>query len=778
MDKNSVLIVDDEPIVRESIRDWLEDAGYQVATAETGEEALELIDRQDFSVMVLDLRLPGKTGIKVLKEVKTQRPWIKAIIITAYPSAETAEEATRLGAADYLIKPFAPDDLEKLIRETLSSVTAEPKTISRAEVLPKPPALPTVEEVEVKKAFVISKEGLKALVESLIKAMEVIGVKSKHGKYVYDKISSFNELHLDYDVTAMPPTKFLLPARENLLKFDVGAEPKVKPVVEAVPRAIIGVHPYDIKAIELLDRVFLTSNTDPNYSIRRHNTIIIGVDSLNPSPKSFAPSMGTAFAETGFDLLLTDIGDGYMVTVGSEKGADLLAKYAKVRKPTGDEIAKQKTVREQALSKYKLSLDVPRERLPKLLEESYDDPYWETRSKTCLSCGSCVTVCPTCFCFDVQDEVALNLKEGERFRSWDGCMLVDFAKVGTGENFRHDRTSRLRHRMYRKGKYITERYGMVGCVGCGRCATACLAEIASPLEAFNAIAESARAKEAATRILREARPETELYVPHPAELVKVEELTPKEKVFEIKLQDGKKLGHRPGQFVEVSVMGIGEAPISISSSPTRDGTFQLAIRQVGDVTRALHALKKGAIVGIRGPFGNGFPLEALEDKNLLLVAGGIGLFPLRSLVQYVLDRRSSFGKVILLFGARSPAERLFLDELAQWKQRPDIEFHETVDKGDGSWKGNVGVITTLIPKVEIEPAKTRAVVVGPPIMYRFVIGELKKKGLADEHIILSLERRMKCGIGKCGHCQINGVYVCQEGPVFSLAQLRNLREAV
>jgi sulfite reductase subunit B len=778
MDKNSVLIVDDEPIVRESIRDWLQDAGYHVATAETGEEALEIIDRQDFSVMVLDLRLPGKTGIKVLKEVKTQRPWIKAIIITAYPSAETAEEATKLGAADYLIKPFAPDDLEKLIRETLNSVVQEPKVLTEVQVLPKPPALPTVEEVEVKKAFVISKDGLKSRVESLLKVMEVVGVKSKHGKYVYDKISSFDELHLDYDVTVMPPTRYLLPARENLLKFDVGAKPKVKPVVETVPRAIIGVHPYDIKAIELLDRVFLTSNTDPNYSTRRRNTIIIGVDPLNPSPKSFAPSMGTAFAETGFDLLLTDIGDDYMVTVGSEKGADLLAKYTKVRKPTGDEIAKQKAVREQALAKYKLSLDVPRERLPKLLEESYDDPYWETRSKTCLSCGSCVMVCPTCFCFDVQDEVALNLKEGERFRNWDGCMLVDFARVGTGENFRHDKASRLRHRMYRKGKYIMERYGMVGCVGCGRCATACLAEIASPLEAFNAIAESARVKEAAARLLREARTETELYVPRFAELVKVEELTPKEKVFEFKLQDGKKLGHRPGQFVEVSVMGIGEAPISISSSPTRDGTFQLAIRQVGDVTKALHALKKGAIVGIRGPFGNGFSLEALEGKNLLLIAGGIGLFPLRSLVQYVLDRRRSFGKIILLFGARSPSERLFVEELAQWKQSPDIEFHETVDKGDGSWKGNVGVITTLIPKVEIEPAKTIAVVVGPPIMYRFVIGELKKKGLADEHIIMSLERRMKCGVGKCGHCQINGVYVCQEGPVFSLAQLRNLREAV
>jgi NAD(P)H-flavin reductase len=256
------------------------------------------------------------------------------------------------------------------------------------------------------------------------------------------------------------------------------------------------------------------------------------------------------------------------------------------------------------------------------------------------------------------------------------------------------------------------------------------------------------------------------------------ELTPREKIFEFKLKDSQGLGHRPGQFVEVSVMGIGEAPISISSSPTRGDTFQLSVRNVGDVTGALHSLKVGASVGIRGPFGNGFPLSTLEGKDILMVAGGIGLFPLRSLIQYVLDRRSHFGRAILLFGARSPAERLFIEELDAYRQSPDIEFLETVDRGDESWKGNVGVITTLVPRVDIDPSKTMAVVVGPPIMYRFVIVELKKKGLPDENIIMSLERRMKCGVGKCGHCQINGVYVCQEGPVFTLAQLRNLREAV
>jgi NAD(P)H-flavin reductase len=144
----------------------------------------------------------------------------------------------------------------------------------------------------------------------------------------------------------------------------------------------------------------------------------------------------------------------------------------------------------------------------------------------------------------------------------------------------------------------------------------------------------------------------------------------------------------------------------------------------------------------------------------------------------VVDNRASFGRVIILYGARSPEERMFANELESWKQDANIEFHETVDRGNDEWKGNVGVITTLIPGADISPAKTMSVVVGPPIMYRFVVGELKKKGLADEQIIMSLERRMKCGVGKCGHCQINGVYACQEGPVFTLAQLRNLREAV
>ena len=269
-----------------------------------------------------------------------------------------------------------------------------------------------------------------------------------------------------------------------------------------------------------------------------------------------------------------------------------------------------------------------------------------------------------------------------------------------------------------------------------------------------------------------------LYQPTLAEIVKIEQLTEREKLFTLYLKDGHDLGHKAGQFVEVSVFGIGEAPISVTSSPTRNGTFELCVREVGDVTRALHRMEPGSTVGIRGPFGNGFPMEKMRGKDLLFAPGGIGLFPLRSVIQQVLDERESFGRVIILYGARNPSELLFKDELAQWEARDDVEFHVTVDRGDESWTGNVGVITTLFPKVTINPRNTVALTVGPPVMYRFVLMELLSKGIQDGNIFLSLERRMKCGLGKCGHCQINNVYVCQKGPVFSYAQLKDLPEAI
>ena len=282
----------------------------------------------------------------------------------------------------------------------------------------------------------------------------------------------------------------------------------------------------------------------------------------------------------------------------------------------------------------------------------------------------------------------------------------------------------------------------------------------------------------ATQIQAGSFEPTSIYLPSLAEIVRTEQLTKMEKLFEIKLKSGRDLGHQPGQFVEVSLFGIGEAPISISSSPTKKGSFELAVRAVGNVTKALHTLSSGASLGIRGPFGKGFPVEEMKGKDILFVAGGIGLVPLRSLIQYVLDHRSEYGRVLVLFGAKNPADQLFLDELSKWRVNKEMEYLETVDRSDGQWKGNVGVITTLFPKITVDPKKTVAVIVGPPIMYRFAILETQVKGIPDDQIIVSLERRMKCGVGKCGHCQITNLYVCQEGPVFNYAKIKDIKEAI
>ncbi|MBP8972471.1 MAG: FAD/NAD(P)-binding protein [Anaerolineae bacterium] len=272
---------------------------------------------------------------------------------------------------------------------------------------------------------------------------------------------------------------------------------------------------------------------------------------------------------------------------------------------------------------------------------------------------------------------------------------------------------------------------------------------------------------------------TSVFLPTVATIEEVKTETALEKIFTVRLPDGQNLGHVPGQFVMVSIPGVGEAPISVMSSPSRTGeTFKLCIRNAGDLTSLIHRLQPGDEIGIRGPFGRGFPVAQFRGKDILIAAGGLGLAPARSLIEEVLDNRTSFGRLIILYGAKNPGEILFCDALAEWEKRDDVEFMVTVDRPDDTWSGHVGVITTLFEHVEVNPYKTIAVTVGPPVMYRFVTMELLGKGLTPEQIWMSFERRMKCGIGKCGHCQVNHRYSCQEGPSWTYAEALAFEEAL
>lgn len=229
-----------------------------------------------------------------------------------------------------------------------------------------------------------------------------------------------------------------------------------------------------------------------------------------------------------------------------------------------------------------------------------------------------------------------------------------------------------------------------------------------------------------------------------------------------------------GQFNMLTAFGVGEVPISFSGDPAKPGRLVHTIRAVGPVSATLAALKEGATLGVRGPFGIGWPIAEAAGRDVVIVAGGLGLAPLRPVLYQLLAQRSRYGQIVLLYGTRSPEEILFRREIESWRQRLDIDIEVTVDHAVGDWHGRVGVVTTLIPRANFDPHRALALVCGPEIMMRFAITALRDSGLADEAIHLSMERNMKCAVGICGHCQLGPVLVCRDGPVFGYERLRNL----
>lgn len=272
------------------------------------------------------------------------------------------------------------------------------------------------------------------------------------------------------------------------------------------------------------------------------------------------------------------------------------------------------------------------------------------------------------------------------------------------------------------------------------------------------------------------------FKPKAARIVRQYDLIKDHRFFQLRHIDMKKamsFSYNPGQFIMLSIPGVGEAPVSISSTPSRPGILELGVRKVGIVTDALFQKKDNEVVYIRGPYGNGFKLDQMVSRNIIIVAGGLGVIPLRSILYYVLDNRDQFKQIFFLYGTRTPDEFLFKTEFFQIKQRDDIKCLYTVDKPNAKWTENVGVVTKLfeyLPK--LDPHETIGVVVGPPVMYKFVIDEFLKLKIPKNQIQLSLERRMKCGIGKCGHCAIEHLYTCMDGPVFTYWDTLHFRELI
>jgi sulfhydrogenase subunit gamma (sulfur reductase) len=266
------------------------------------------------------------------------------------------------------------------------------------------------------------------------------------------------------------------------------------------------------------------------------------------------------------------------------------------------------------------------------------------------------------------------------------------------------------------------------------------------------------------------------YLPQAGKIIEIVDMTAKDRYFRVELE--KPQGHRPGQFVMVSVLGLGEAPISISNGPCESNVLEMVIRKIGRLTQAIHELEVGDSLGIRGPFGSGFDLGAFYGKEVLFVAGGLGLVPLRSLITPVVSESNRFRRITLISGCRNPAEELFGSQLQEWTEAGITVIRLVDSKENMPWEFEVGLVTDPIPRMNIDAERTVAALCGPPVMYKFVIKTLMAKGLGENQIFVDLERRMKCGVGKCGHCQINNIYCCQDGPVFRFSDLAGLPEAL
>ncbi len=335
------------------------------------------------------------------------------------------------------------------------------------------------------KFSVLPKAKLAAWVDALITQYRVFGPVKRDGAFAFSVLQRADQMDLGYGQTLLPPKKCIIPQRELLYSYHTSGF-SVTPHVKPIPSVIFGVHTCDQHAFRLFDRIFAHGFSDQHYRAQRENTLVVGLECLAPcSEESFCRSMGTTSpAADSFDLHLVDLGEDLCVETGSSRGSQAIASFAGFFAASSADLERRNRVLADKWDRFPYRLDCDVTDLPTLLGAAHESPHWQALGERCLACGMCTQVCPTCYCFNIEDRVNLELTEGERYRSWDSCQINEFALVAGGHNFREKRAARQRHRFLRKGKYQYDANDMVGCVGCGRCASACLVHI-TPITTFN-----------------------------------------------------------------------------------------------------------------------------------------------------------------------------------------------------------------------------------------------------------------------------------------------------
>ncbi len=632
----------------------------------------------------------------------------------------------------------------------------------------------------------------RADLDRLIQAMradgrQVIGPTVRDGAVILDEIATADELPtgvresqapgryrlgegrqgrtFDFTVGPMSPKRWTFPARVPIgtARRDAAGATFTAAIPDAPPIAFLGVRACELAALDVQDRVLLRGPVaDADYAARRASALVVATECTTAASTCFCTSMGTGpEVRDGADLVLTETRDGFVVRIGSARGADLLTEVP-TRPATDAERDEAAGGVADARAAVSANAGVATTGLPVRLEAALDSPRWAEVAERCLTCGNCTLVCPTCFCTSVEQVSDLDGIETTSQRAWDSCFSSSFAAVAGG-TFRSRPQDRYRQWLTHKFSTWVEQFGTFGCVGCGRCVTWCPVAI-DVREELAAIAPPPRQ---ALPILQLAvtTPVDDAWL-RPARIIGSHRETADSVTLTVAWIDAPQ--PRPGQFVMVGLPGFPAAPISVSR--VHDATIELTIRAAGPATAALTALPIGSEVGLRGPLGRGWPVDRMYGRDVVIVAGGIGLAPLRPLIDAITADRLRFGAVRIFLGARTPRDRLFTSELTAWTEA-GLLVDETVDRAGGDWLGRVGVVTHLFDHSERIPEGTVAAVCGPERMMEATADVLRSRGLTDDRIVVTLERHMDCGVGLCGHCQLGRFFVCRDGPVFSLAEL-------
>jgi NAD(P)H-flavin reductase len=598
-----------------------------------------------------------------------------------------------------------------------------------------------------------------------------IGVTDEQtpGRYRITKATNGDASHaFDYASSPMSWKTFTYPSSVPIAKARRDGERLTyEDIGHDAPRiAFVGVRACDIAAMGIHDDVLAGGPyIDQDYADRRGKAFIVAVGCAIPASTCFCVSMGTGPEVTeGFDIALTELDDGYVVRTGSQAGRTLLDRM-ELMEASSVQTHAAAGVGVEARARMSEQLGVVTEGLRDRLVSQLESKGWDEIAEQCLACTNCTMACPTCFCTDVKQTSDLLGKETISEREWASCFTLDFARVAHG-NFRPKVKDRYRQWLTHKFSTWVDQFGTSGCVGCGRCVTWCPVGI----DVRRSLLKVAPVKPPMER--------TQMPVPVSANPGRysigtiAEVWTETKNVYTLRMKDlpDAITAGTPGQFLMLDLPGFSAVPISISRY--RDDEIFLTIRSEGASTRAITSLEAGSQIGVRGPVGKGWPIEEAFGRDLVIVAGGIGLPPLRPLIDNILASRGHFGRLRLFYGARTPKDLLFTEELKAWAARDDISVGVTVDRAKvGTWSGAVGVVTQLFDREPIDGSHTTAYICGPETMMSATANSLAGRGILPERIFLSMERQMQCGIGLCGHCQMGKSFVCRDGPVFSRREL-------